>query len=136
MKRIFVVTCLLALSSFYLLIDIGLLLRLDAKPQTFAAVAGFSLVHRWLLVDGAATLALLKVGFTLAVIGAWLLALLRPQATRLAARLNSLYALWWLLLGGLIYSSVIGVLQQVAGQPYYPFSGSAWAIVQLPQPSW
>lgn len=123
MSRVVSVICLV-LIVFILVTDIGLVVKYYQKPNAYALMSQVSSFHYIVLHKVGIQFAHAKVVVSLLLLVSWLWKFLYPSKMSLLKNMTVLYSLLWVLIGMLVLTGIVGVLQYSAGAPIelYNFS--------------
>ena len=116
MKRSFSLI-LVALIGALLATDVGLLMKHYQTPEAFALLEKVSSIHYLLLHKVGYLFASIKTLFSALLLIMWMRVLVYPAKAIALMYATTAYAVMWLLIGALILTGVVGVLQYSAGMP-------------------
>lgn len=116
MKRIFSLIAVIIV-AVVLTSDIGLVIKYDQNPDAYSLLKDISFVHYFIFVTNGIQFALAKLLFSALLFVLWAWRAIYPAKVYLLAYITYLYSFTWILIGALVLTGIVGVLQYSAGLP-------------------
>ena len=117
----------IALIIWILVSDVGMVMKYYHKPNVYALMENISSLHYLILHKIGIQFAYAKVAISLFLLGAWSWRFLYPSRVLILKYATCIYSLLWVLIGILILSAIVGVLQYSVGLPIEPYNLSLLA---------
>jgi hypothetical protein len=123
LKRVFSLSVVIVIAVI-LTTDIGMIMKYHQKPNAYSLMENISFIHFFLLHKNGYSFALIKLLFSVLLLMSWAWRVIHPTKIYLLSYATSLYSFFWLCVGALILSGMVGALQYSAGLPVNLFNPS------------
>ena len=116
MKRVFSFLAVVII-GLILISDVGILIKLYKKPESYALMEHISFIHFFLLYDQGVEFSVLKLFFSFSLLLSWLWIFIRPVKIIKLSYITYVYSFLWVFMGILVLTGVNALLQYSAGAP-------------------